>query len=312
MRIARQLRDLSALGDPVVLAIGSFDGVHRGHQALIARAGQEAAARRGRLWVMTFDPHPLKVLRPDAAPALLTSTPHKLKILSELGVPDCLVMPFDRTLAAQSPDEFLAALRRHAPAVRAVVVGRNWRFGHRAAGDTDLLMRRASAYDLDPVVLEPVRHADHPISSSRIRQAVAAGAIEEAAAMLGRPFSVLGAVEPGRRLGHTLGYPTANVRPENEVRPPPGIYAVRARLDGPRLEGVSYLATPTADRPEPPVEVHLFDTDADLYRREMEVFFIARLRDDREFLDPSALVLQIAADIEQARLALKQVRPAPA
>lgn len=307
MRTITRLEQLSGTAQPVVMAAGAFDGVHIGHREVIGQAQGLARALGGQAWVMTFDPHPLKVLRPDAAPALLTSTPHKLQLLRGLGVDGCAVLSFTPHFAAVEPEPFLQDLRAAVPSLRAMVVGGNWTFGHRARGNAALLQRFGRAHGFDVQIVDGVAWGGQTVSSTRIRRAVAEGRLDEATAMLGRPFSMYGTVIHGTKQGRQLGYPTANVDPHNEVRPPPGIYAVRATVEGATYPGAAFLTAHPDPRKGPPdvVEVHLIDQDLDLYDRELDVAFVRRLRDEWTFNNVDALKTQIAADVAQARAALR-------
>ncbi len=307
MRTVTQLDPLAASGRPIVLAAGAFDGVHLGHRAVLARAQAQARACGGETWVMTFDPHPLKLLRPDLAPPLLTSTPHKLQLLRSLGLDGCAVLPFTPSFAAVEPEAFIENLCRAVPTLHTLVVGSNWTFGHLARGTTDLLRRLAAERGFRADIVDPVPHNGQTVSSTRIRRAVAAGCLGEAEALLGRPFSVYGTVIHGAKLGRQLGYPTANVDPHNEVRPPAGIYAVRFATEGHLYPGAAFLTDHPDPRKGPPdvVEVHLINQNLDLYDREAEIFFVARLRDEWRFDSLDALKAQIAVDVEHARQALK-------
>jgi riboflavin kinase/FMN adenylyltransferase len=298
-------RDLSIMGDadvPITLAIGVFDGVHRGHQALIERALGEAAAHGGEAWVLTFDPHPLRILSPEEAPSLLTSTRHKLRLLESLGIAGCTLLPFTKEVAQWPAGAFVEFLAREIPSLQEVVVGTNWRFGHRGSGDCSLLEKMASQLGFSAYAMGPVMWDGEPVSSTRIRAAVASGLLEDAERMLGRPFSVLGRVIKGRQVGRELGFPTANLNPENEVRPPPGIYAARARMGSTCYGGAAYIAGPGAPtRETAEVEVHLFDVEPDLYDRDLEVSFLRKIRDDKRFESKDELKAQIGRDVKEAR-----------
>jgi len=241
MKLGSKLACLRNQHRPILLAAGFFDGVHRGHQAIIRKLVSAARRERGAAWVMTFDTHPLKVLHPEAAPRLLTSTPHKLRLLKALGVQGCIVIPFTRELARHEPKAFIAMLARSAPKLRHIVIGRNWTFGRQGRGTPAMLKALATIYGFKVTVIPPVRWHGTVISSTRIRAAVLGGRLEEAAGMLGRPFSLLGTVVPGRGLGRKLGIPTANLDPHNEVAPPDGVYIVRARWDGADHPGIVNL-----------------------------------------------------------------------
>jgi riboflavin kinase/FMN adenylyltransferase len=299
MRTLRSIKALASIKAPLVFAAGVFDGVHKGHQAVIARARECAAKAKGETWILTFDPHPMRVLKPDAAPALLTSTPHKLELLSHCHADGCVLLPFTQEFAQVEPEAFIDQLRAAAPSLRELVVGENWTFGHRGRGDTRLLRELAAKRSLTATIVPGVTWSGDVISSTRVREAVTEGRLDEAAAMLGRPFSILGTVVHGKKLGRKLGFPTANLDPHNEVRPPAGIYAVRALIDGHRLPAAAYVGSgpDTGDI----VEVHLLDHDADLYGRDIEVFFHQKIRDDRRFAKQEELKRQIARDLDQAR-----------
>jgi len=241
MKLGSKLACLRGQRRPVLLAAGFFDGVHRGHQAIIRKIVSAARRERGAAWVMTFDTHPLKVLSPSSAPRLLTSTRHKLRLLAALGVDGCVVINFTRALARREPKAFIAMLARAAPALRQIVIGRNWTFGRQGRGTPAMLKTMAPCFGFKVTVIPPVRWHGTVVSSTRIRAAVLAGHLEEAAGMLGRPFSLLGTVVPGRGLGRKLGIPTANLDPHNEVAPPDGVYIVRAHWDGTDYPGIVNL-----------------------------------------------------------------------
>ena len=306
MRTVTRLEQLSGAAAPIVLAAGAFDGVHIGHREVIGQAQGLARALGGEAWVMTFDPHPLKILRPQSAPALLTSTPHKLQLLRDLGVDGCAVLAFTTHFAAVEPEPFLHDLRAAVPTLKAMVVGANWTFGHRARGNSAMLQRFGRTHGFDVQIVDGVVWSGEPVSSTRIRRAVAEGRLADATSMLGRPFSMYGTVIHGTKLGRQLGFPTANVDPHNEVRPPPGIYAVRASVEGATYAGAAFLTAHPDPRKGPPdmVEVHLIDQDLDLYDREMDVAFVQLLRDEWMFDSLDALKAQIALDVAQARALL--------
>ncbi len=308
MRTIIRLEQLNHEARPIVLAAGAFDGVHLGHRVVIQHAMDRARALGGSAWVMTFDPHPLKLLRPDLAPPIITSTPHKLQLLRALGVEGCAVLAFTPALAAVEPEDFIADLKRSVPTLAALVVGANWTFGHRARGDINLLRQLGKQHGFAVDIVDGVTRDDQPISSTRIRRAVALGKLDEAAALLGRPFSMYGTVIHGTQLGRQLGFPTANVDPHNEARPPAGIYAVRMTVEEITHPGAAFLTDHPDPRKGPPdvVEVHLIDRTLDLYDREVEVFFEKRLRDEWHFDHLDELKKQIAIDVNQARAALEK------
>ena len=299
--------DLAALG-PAYLAVGVFDGVHLGHQAVIGRAVADSRREeRAASVVVTFDPHPLRVLRPGNAPRLLTSTRHKLQFFADLGATHCLALPFDEAFAATPPEAFVTALADAARPLREICVGFNWSFGKERAGNLDLLNRLGERHGFAVVGLPSVVVDGATVSSTLIRQAVEAGDLARAARLLGRAFTILGTVVPGQQLARQLGYPTANLAAHNEQFPPNGVYAVTARWHGATYPGVVNLGfRPTVTQPggERLLELHLFDFDRQIYGDEVEVEFRGFLRPEQKFAGLDALREQIARDADQARRVL--------
>lgn len=308
MKTVRRLQDLAHESKPICLAAGFFDGVHAGHQEVLSRSIHQARTIGGCAWAMTFDPHPLKVLSPGIAPPILTSTSHKLDLLRRFGLDGCILIPFSMQFAALPSSVFLSKLERYLPALRHVFVGSDWRFGKGGGGDHDQLTAWADRRGITVNPIQPVLYRGRPISSTRIRQSVAAGRLPLAARLLGRPFSILGTVRRGNRIGRRIGYPTANISPHNEVLPPLGIYAVRCLVDGQALDGVaSFGLHPTlCPVSDPILEIHFPGVSANLYGRRIEVFLIERLRDERRFPTAAALARQIATDIAHARKVLRK------
>ncbi len=310
MNIIRSISDLSSVPGPAYLAVGVFDGVHLGHQSVVRRAMDDAKRESGGHAVaVTFDPHPMKVLRPDAAPRLLTSTAHKLKVLADLGVGHTLVIPFDLEFSRTPPETFIESLATACRPLREICVGYDWSFGKGRAGNVDLLTRLGRAQNFVCVGLPPVVAADGAqISSTLVRAAVEAGELTRAAELLGREYTILGTVIKGRKLGRTLGFPTANLAAHNEQFPPNGVYAARATIAGRARTGVLNLGVrPTVEgaAAERLLELHVFDFDGELYGTEIEVAFHAFLRSERKFENVTALKNQIAADVVAARAALR-------
>ena len=306
MITTENLHDLQVRAKPIMLAAGFFDGVHLGHQSVIQHAIESARAQNGEAWVMTFAPHPMKVLKPEIAPLMLTSLEHKLALLQAHGVDGTIILPFTRELAATSPVGFANWLFHCAPSLSQVIVGENWRFGSRAAGTPELLAEYGRDAGVSAHTMPPVMHQDAPISSTRIREAIQSGNLDKARSMLGRPPGILGTVIPGRAVGRTLGFPSANLDPHNEVLPPIGIYAVEARLGNTFYAGaLSYGTRPTFDgegsEADPVLELHLIDFEGDLYGRNIEIFLLQHLRDEWYFDSVEALTKQIAKDVEQTR-----------
>jgi len=305
MKVLKEWTALGRVRQPLLLAAGFFDGVHRGHRKILAETIARARASGGQAWVLTFDVHPLTVLRPDAAPPLLTSLRHKLKLLERLDLDGCLVLPFRRALADLEPDDFVRRLHRHMPTLSEVLVGRNWRFGRGGAGTPQRLVRLGREWGFRVVIVRDARRKAEIVSSTRIRTELARGNLREAGLLLGRPFSVLGTVTRGRTVGRTLGYPTANLDVANEVLPTRGVYGVRALLADRLADGVLNLGVrptfPGAHGAPPVLELHLLDCKRNLYGREIEVFFLEKLRNERRFASARELAGQIAADVRAAR-----------
>jgi riboflavin kinase/FMN adenylyltransferase len=287
--------------------VGFFDGVHLGHRKVLESAIACAQRLNGLAWVVTFNSHPLQLLRPQQAPGLLTSTRHKIQMLRELGADACLAMDFTPALAETTPSDFVSQLKNGISGLHGISVGQNWRFGKGRAGNAELLAEVANGLNVQTSIAEPMLWRKAPVSSTRIRGCVSSGELEDAAAMLGRTFSILGTVEQGRGTGRKLGYPTANVAVEGEVLPPNGVYAAHAEIDGTRHDGVvnvgihpTYEGSKSGASAPPWVELHLPGLNADLYGRDVEVSFAFRLREERKFNSDLALKRQISLDVAQA------------
>lgn len=310
MKIIRDLSALKKEQGPIIFAAGFFDGLHRGHQKIIQDTIDKAGKLGGKAWVLTFDTHPMKILKPMSAPLLLTSNDHKLSLLARLDLDSCLLIPFTRQLADLEPRTFIRKLRSSVPALAEIIVGRNWRFGHKGKGDIVLLSGLAKELDFKVTILRPVLRKGEIVSSTRIRSEIFRGHLEEAAVMLGRPFSILGTVKRGRTIGRKLGFPTANLDSHNEMLPPLGVYAVHAILRNEVFNGVFNLGTrPTFKKKTEntlSLELHLLDLDDELYGENIEVFFVRKLRNERCFLTKKDLKRQIVNDIKNTRKLLSR------
>jgi riboflavin kinase/FMN adenylyltransferase len=299
------IEQLGGLEAPVHLALGVFDGVHLGHQAVIGRAVEAARREGGSAGVLTFDPYPLWVLAPKKAPRrLLASLDHKARILGKMEVDFLLALPFDRDRAQVEAEDFVRELVE--AGARTICAGEDWRFGHRRGGDRRLLHTLAGSLGFRFEAVAPVMWDGDRISSTRIRQAIRDGNLAAAARMLGRPYTVAGRVIEGRRLGRELGFPTANLERGEEEYPPDGVWAVRTLIDGSPADGVANLGRrPTVDAESRLLEVHLFEAQGDLYGRLMEVEFVRKLRDQRRFGSLDELKDAIARDRDAARRILE-------
>jgi len=304
--IRKKLEDLQALGVPLHLALGVFDGVHLGHQAVIARAVNAADRDGGLAGVLTFDPHPIRVIAPAKAPsALLETLEHKAQVMKRLGVQLLIPLHFDQELAAMEAAEFIAKLLT--ANVRTIAVGEDWRFGHHRSGDVTMLQNESAIHGFRLEAVPPVMHEGERISSTRIRQAIRDGNLVSAEQMLGRPFTVTGNVVEGKKLGRTIGFPTANLRTVDAQLPPSGVWVVRARLlDGSDVGGVANIGVcPTIGGTTRSLEVHLLDFQGDLYGKNIEIQFLNYLRPEAKFPSLEALRLQIQSDTSTARENLK-------
>jgi riboflavin kinase/FMN adenylyltransferase len=293
---------LSTCTAPLHLALGVFDGVHVGHRAVIEAARQQVESHGGNCVVVTFDPHPIRVLAPERAPRqLLASLDHKARLLEKIHVDALLALPFTREFAQNSATDFIESLVRHQN-VATIAVGEDWRFGKGREGDVTFLRRIGERLGFQVIALPPVMHQGERISSTRIRQSIRDGAMTNAAEMLGRPYGIEGLVVKGQQLGRTLGFPTANIALGEEQLPPDGVWAVRGHGDGHAWQGVANLGNrPTVDGLSRVFEVHLFDHDSDLYGEMLEVEFVKHLRPEQKFPSLDALREQIAKDVTAAR-----------
>jgi riboflavin kinase/FMN adenylyltransferase len=304
MEILRSIPELERLRGPLFLAIGVFDGVHRGHQAVISTSADHARASNGTPVVATFDPHPEKVLRPQAAPHLLSATQHKIALIRALGVEHLLIITFDKQFAATEPEDFVGDLVAHSKPLREICVGHEWSFGKNRRGNLDLLKKLGAKFNFDVVGIPPVKLKGAVVSSTAIRQAVEKGDLAKAAEMLGREYTILGTVTHGDNLGKKIGFPTANLSAHSEQFPPNGVYAAEASIDGELHRGVINLGvrpTVSGGKSERVLEIYLFDFNRDIYGHDVEVRFSKFLRPEKKFENLDALVQQIRQDVQQAR-----------
>jgi riboflavin kinase / FMN adenylyltransferase len=304
METLRSISELAHLPGPIFLAIGVFDGVHLGHQSVISTSTSHARSADGTPVVITFDPHPLKVLRPHNAPHLLTATQHKIGLIRDLGVEHLLVITFDKNFAATSPETFIEQLVMHSNPLGEICIGHEWSFGKDRRGNLDLLKKLGAQFNFNVVAIPPVKMDGAVVSSTAIRQAVEKGDLATAAAMLGRDYTILGTVVPGGKIGKKLGYPTANLSAHSEQFPPNGVYFAEATLDGvvyPGVVNLGYRPTVSSGKSERILEIHLLDFDREIYGKDLEVRFVRYLRPEKKFENVDALVRQIEFDVRRAR-----------
>jgi riboflavin kinase/FMN adenylyltransferase len=290
-----------------VLALGNFDGFHLGHQAVVSRAIALGFHQRRPVIVATFEPHPVRFFRPDVPPFALTSLDQRGRLFAHAGADGMLVFAFDKALATTSAEDFVSEILGKRLGVAAVVTGTDFTFGRGRAGNAQILSELGSKHGIEAEAVAPVILDGEPVSSSRIRQALAAADPGTATHLLTRPFAVEAIVERGDGRGHDLGYPTANLSLGRYQRPAYGIYAVRVRLDEEtELPGVaSFGVRPTFEPAKELLEVHLFDWAGDLYGQVLEVDLIAYIRPEAKFDSADALVAQMREDEAEARRILQ-------
>ena len=285
-----------------VLAIGNFDGVHRGHAAILDELTRLARERNAPAVAVTFDPHPVAVLRPDAAPAILTTQERRAELLRACGADAVVRLPVDAALLAHTAREFFDRVLRGAFGAVGVVEGGDFRFGRDRGGDVAKLREWGEPHGWVVTTVGPVEVGGEPVSSSRIRRLIAGGELGEANPLLGRPHRLSGVVAEGDRRGRTLNFPTANLSGVPQLVPDPGVYAGRCEVDGRAYRVALHLGPrPTFDAPEPVVEAHLLDFAGDLYGRELAVDVLAKLRGVRDFGSAAELKEQLAADVAAVR-----------
>lgn len=289
-----------------IVALGNFDGFHRGHQAVVARARARAASEQRPLIVATFDPHPVRYFKPDAAPFRLTTLDQRARLFAAAGADAMVVFGFDAALASLSAEDFVVERLVARLGVAGVVTGDDFTFGRGRSGDVGVLRALGAQHGFSVDTVSPVAEGGDVVSSSRIRALLTRGDPRGAAALLTRPFAIEGVVQHGDKLGRTIGYPTANVALGNYLRPAYGIYAVRARLDDGRVvDGAANLGIrPSFDPPKELLEAYLFDFAEDLYGRTIEIALIDYLRAEAKFDSLDALTAQMDADCGAARAVL--------
>ena len=292
-----------------VLALGNFDGVHRGHAKILDQVRRRADERGAAAAALTFDPHPSRVLRPDKVPSLLMTGSQKLAALAAVGMDGVAVVRFTPELSRWEPEAFVRTVLVEWLRVAEVWVGGNFLFGHDRAGNFSLLRSLGARYGFRAEKIDPVRYRDFVVSSTRVRRLVSEGRVDEAGALLGHHYTLEGTVARGDGRGRQIGFPTANLATENGLFPPNGVYATAVIID----DDIHAAVTNVGVRPTfgaaalPVVESHVFDLERDLYGVAIRVAFIKRLRDERVFPDGDALKTQIASDCEEARALFRQI-----
>ena len=306
MRIYHDAAEWPTNSGPTAIAIGNFDGVHLGHREIFERTVAEAARLGGLSVVLTFSPHPAKVLAPDRAPPLIQAEDDKIATIAAIGLDAAVLHPFDQALAALPPGKFVQQVLVDALGAGAVFVGTDFTFGRNRAGTRKTLRDLGARHGFSVHIVEPVAVQGIVASSTKVREFVLEGRPEAAALLLGRPFGVTGVVVPGAGRGRTIGVPTANLEPSSELQPRLGVYAGRVVHRGGVDDAVINVGTaPTFGQRSVVVEAHLLDVDVQLDGERVEVQFHVLLRDERRFSGPEELVAQIRRDIDRARQVLR-------
>ncbi len=299
------IRDLDTLREPpyrTVLTIGNFDGVHLGHRAIFRRVVVKARELAGTAVVVTFEPHPLRLLAPDKAPLRLNTPDEKVRLLAASCFDLLVVLNFTRALADMPAEDFVRDILVRKLGVRHLIVGYDYAFGRDRKGDTDFLAAQSRLHNFTLEVLEPIRAEEQAHSSTAIRRFLSKGQVAEAIKILGRNFTLDGEVVHGDGRGRKLGFPTANLVTQKEILPRDGVYAVKVKWCEQYYDGVINIGRrPTFAGCTPTLEIHLLDFQGDLYGERLRIYFVARLRDEQRFPSVAALQDAVVTDIEQAR-----------
>ena len=309
MRILFGLNNTLPPEEYSVITLGAFDGIHRGHQELLRRVETIARERGGRGILLSFEPHPQRVIAPGTAPPLLTPREEKLVLLEAAGLDTLVILPFNREFSQMEAEDFVRDILVGALGVRFLVLGHDHAFGRGRRGRPELLRKMAQELGFDLEVVGAVAEDGEPITSTLIRQVLAEGDVERAGHLLGRPYSLKGLVVKGDKRGHTLGYPTANlaIPARDKCIPGNGVYAVWTRVRGLDYRGACSIGTrPTFGSDERTVEIHLIDFDSEIYGEPIEVLFRTKLREEKEFEGPEVLIEQIGKDVNEVKRILLQ------
>jgi len=315
MKIVRGIQNLN-IKTPTAVTIGIFDGVHRGHQKILRQLKKYSRAIKGKSCVVTFKPHPLKVLKPRMTPPMLISSEHKLRLLEAEGVNIAVIINFTDDFAAMTPARFAKDILKKKLNTKELLVGENFVLGKGRSGDVKHLKRIGPRFGFNISVIKPLKSGNRVVSSTLIRKLIMSGDLKKARQLLGRDVSVLGTVVKGSMRGRTIGFPTANVDPHHEAIPPSGVYIVKAKLEGKQYRGIlnigfrpTFHPAPTRrgwvhavrNESEPVIEVHIFDFNKPIYGREMEIIFLKKIRDEKKFNNKLELIARVKRDTAIAK-----------
>ncbi|MDO8723540.1 MAG: bifunctional riboflavin kinase/FAD synthetase [Syntrophales bacterium] len=308
MKVIKNIEDRESLSEfsGSFVTIGNFDGVHLGHRHIIKKLIKEAREDNRKAAVITFDPHPQMVLRPEKRPFyLITSTDEKLKLLEDLGVDAVILIPFSLEFAKITAPDFVCRILTDRLQIKKIFIGYDYTFGKGKVGNASFLVDFGKKLGFDIAIINAVSADDNIVSSTRIRNAILDGNVNAVIVPLGRPYNLGGTVVEGKRRGGALGFHTANIRPDKVLIPAHGVYAVIVHLAGTRYGGVLNIGVnPTFGEEKFSMEVHLLDFSEDIYGKTLDILFIDRMRDEEKFADPGKLVEQVKIDIEKAKTIL--------
>ena len=307
MKVIRSLDKIPGEFRDAFVTIGNFDGVHLGHVPILKKLIEEAHREDRKAVVITFDPHPKKILRPDIRPFyLLTSVEEKIRLLEDIGIDGLILIPFDLNFSKMTAESFVCDILWDKLRIRKIFVGHDYSFGKSKTGNKVFLAEFGKKLGFEVDIIDAVKVDHETISSTRLRHLILEGDVKTAARLLGRPYNISGIVVPGKKRGGILGIPTANIKPEKELIPAQGVYAVIAHLERGLYNGVLNIGfNPTFSDTDLSVEVFLLDFSGDIYGKKVDVLFIERIRDEVKFENPEQLVKQIRKDIDEARTILK-------
>lgn len=295
------LNDIVEFDRETVVTFGVFDGIHLGHQAVIKTLLRRATHDNLMSVLVGFYPHPLAFLAPERCPPILTPLSKRVEILQQFGIDEIVMLSFDAQIASMSPESFVERVLLEKCRARHVVVGYACQFGKDRAGNAERLVKLSQGYPFDVSIVPPTEVDGASVHSTRIREALAQGDLERSSQLLGRPYSLIGNVVHGDGRGRQIGFPTANIETQNQVYPPNGVYAIRAKLEGRWLDGVLNIGRrPTFNGVNIQVEGHFFNFDEIIYGKPIEIFFVEKIRSERKFPNPEFLIQQIQRDIAAA------------
>jgi len=305
MLVLRHLEHIERRFSAPVVTLGNFDGVHCGHQEILRRTVAAARESGGQALAITFWPHPAQVLAASHHPPLIMTLRQRLELIADCGIDVTIAQRFSLRFSRVGAEDFVRRLLCERLGARRIVVGHRVSFGHQRGGNAEVLRALGVEMGVAVEVVEPIQVGDTIASSSAVRRAISAGDLDKARRLLGRPHTIAGRVIHGHHRGHSIGFPTANLRVHNAMVPPDGVYAVRLRWRGGWHPGVANIGfNPTFGDRQRSIETHVFDFSADLYRRRVEVAFVRRLRGEAKFANAEALAAQIRQDVLAARAAL--------